>query len=49
MSETAELAIVGAEPAGVSAAVAVREHGIDVLVLDEQAAPAGRATATSRR
>ena len=42
MSETAELAIVGAGPAGMSAAIAAREHGIDVLVLDEQAAPGGQ-------
>ena len=42
MSETVELAIVGAGPAGMSAAVSAREHGIDVLVLDEQAAPGGQ-------
>ena len=42
MSEAVELAIVGAGPAGMSAAIAAREHGIDVLVLDEQAAPGGQ-------
>ena len=42
MSEAAELAIVGSGPAGMSAAVAAREHGIDVLVLDEQAVPGGQ-------
>ena len=42
MNETVELAIVGAGPAGMSAAIAAREHGIDVLVLDEQTAPGGQ-------
>ena len=42
MNETVELAIVGAGPAGMSAAIAAREQGIDVLVLDEQAAPGGQ-------
>ena len=42
MSETVGLAIVGAGPAGMSAAIAAREHGADVLVLDEQAAPGGQ-------
>ena len=42
VNETAELAIVGAGPAGMSAAVAAREHGIDTLVLDEQTAPGGQ-------
>ena len=42
MNEAAELVIVGAGPAGMSAAIAAREHGIDVLVLDEQAAPGGQ-------
>ena len=36
------LAVVGAGPAGMSAAIAACEHGADVLVLDEQAAPGGR-------
>ena len=42
MNEAAELAIVGAGPAGMSAAIVAREHGIDTLVLDEQAAPGGQ-------
>ena len=42
MSNVTELAIIGAGPAGMSAAIAAREHGIDVLVLDEQAAPGGQ-------
>ena len=42
MSETIGLAIIGAGPAGMSAAIAAREHGADVLVLDEQAAPGGQ-------
>ena len=36
------LAIIGAGPAGMSAAIAAREHGSDVLVLDEQPAPGGQ-------
>ena len=36
------LAIIGAGPAGMSAAIAARQHGADVLVLDEQAAPGGQ-------
>ena len=42
MNGAVELAIVGAGPAGMSAAITAREHGIDVLVLDEQAAPGGQ-------
>ena len=42
MSETVGLAIIGAGPAGMSAAIAAREHGADVLVFDEQAAPGGQ-------
>ena len=42
VSNMVELAIIGAGPAGMSAAIAAREHGIDVLVLDEQAAPGGQ-------
>ena len=42
MSETVDLAIIGAGPAGMSAAIAAREHGADVLVLDEQVAPGGQ-------
>ena len=42
MNETADLAIIGAGPAGMAAAIAAREHGVEVLVLDEQAAPGGQ-------
>ena len=42
MSDVVGLAIIGAGPAGMSAAIAAREHGTDVLVLDEQAAPGGQ-------
>ena len=42
MSVVVGLAIIGAGPAGMSAAIAAREHGADVLVLDEQAAPGGQ-------
>ena len=42
MSNLTELAIIGAGPAGMAAAIAAREHGIDVMVLDEQAAPGGQ-------
>ena len=41
MSETVDLAIIGAGRAGMSAAIAAREDGADVLVLDEQVAPGG--------
>lgn len=36
------LVIIGAGPAGLSAAVVAAEHGIDVALLDEQAAPGGQ-------
>ena len=42
MSEVVELAIVGAGPAGMAAALAACELGVEVLVLDEQAAPGGQ-------
>ena len=35
-------AIVGAGPAGISAAIEARSHGLTVLLLDENAAPGGR-------
>lgn len=41
MSET-ELLIVGAGPAGMAAAVTARQHGLDVLVIDDQPAPGGQ-------
>ena len=37
-----ELVIVGAGPAGMAGAVAAAEHGIDVLVIDEQAQGGGQ-------
>lgn len=37
-----DLAIVGAGPAGLAAAIEARRHGLSVLVLDEQAAPGGQ-------
>ncbi|KZM49559.1 FAD/NAD(P)-binding oxidoreductase [Labrenzia sp. OB1] len=37
-----DLLIVGAGPAGMSAAVVARRHGLDVLVVDEQSAPGGQ-------
>ena len=39
---TPDLLIVGAGPAGVSAAIQARTHGLSVLVLDENAGPGGR-------
>ena len=42
MSGVVGLAIIGAGPAGMFAAIAAREHGADVLVLDEQPAPGGQ-------
>ena len=42
MSNLTELAIIGTGPAGMAAAIAAREHGADVLVLDEQVAPGGQ-------
>ena len=42
MREVVDLAIVGAGPAGMSAALAACELGVEVLVLDEQAAPGGQ-------
>ena len=42
MSEVVDLVIIGAGPAGMSAAITAREHRIDVLLLDEQGAPGGQ-------
>ena len=41
-TRTADLIIVGGGPAGVSAAIEARSHGLSVLLLDENAAPGGR-------
>ena len=39
---TAELAVVGAGPAGVEAAVTAAGYGVDVVLIDEQPAPGGQ-------
>lgn len=40
--ETVDIAIIGAGPAGMSAAAAAAAHGLSVAVLDEQEAPGGQ-------
>jgi NADPH-dependent 2,4-dienoyl-CoA reductase/sulfur reductase-like enzyme len=40
--ETLDLAIVGAGPTGLAAAIEARRHGLSVAVFDEQAAPGGQ-------
>ena len=42
MSITLDVAVIGAGPAGLSAATALAENGASVLVLDEQPAPGGQ-------
>src|SRR5206468_3607160 len=42
MTTVVDVAIVGAGPAGLGAAIAARRHGLNVVVLDEQAAPGGQ-------
>ncbi|MBB3947428.1 MULTISPECIES: NAD(P)/FAD-dependent oxidoreductase [Rhizobium/Agrobacterium group] len=42
MSRQVDLLIVGAGPAGMSAAVVARRYGLDVLVVDEQPTPGGQ-------
>ncbi len=42
MTRRADLLIIGAGPAGMSAAIAARRYGLDVLVVDEQPAPGGQ-------
>ena len=37
-----DLAVIGAGPAGLSAAVTAAEHGVDTVVLDEQSGPGGQ-------
>jgi thioredoxin reductase/bacterioferritin-associated ferredoxin len=37
-----DLLIAGAGPAGMAAAIQARQHGLDVLVIDEQPAPGGQ-------
>jgi NADPH-dependent 2,4-dienoyl-CoA reductase/sulfur reductase-like enzyme len=40
--EQPDLLIIGAGPAGMSAAIEARRHGLSVLLLDEQASPGGQ-------
>lgn len=42
MRRRVDVLIVGAGPAGMSAAIVARRYGLDVLVVDEQAAPGGQ-------
>lgn len=42
MSRHVDLLIVGAGPAGMSAAIMAKRHGLDVLVVDEQPSPGGQ-------
>lgn len=42
MSRHVDILIVGAGPAGMSAAIVAKQHGLDVLVVDEQRSPGGQ-------
>jgi NADPH-dependent 2,4-dienoyl-CoA reductase/sulfur reductase-like enzyme len=42
LKERYELAVIGAGPAGMAAAITAAEIGVDTLVLDEQATPGGQ-------
>lgn len=42
MSETVDLAVIGAGPAGLAAATVAADHGLSVILLDEQPAPGGQ-------
>ncbi|MFO7921816.1 MAG: FAD-dependent oxidoreductase [Nioella sp.] len=42
MSDTVDLCVIGAGPAGLTAAARAAEGGLDVLLLDEQPAPGGQ-------
>lgn len=42
MSRRVDLLIIGAGPAGMSAAIMARRYGLDVLVVDEQMSPGGQ-------
>lgn len=42
MSGNVDLAIIGAGPAGMAAAITARRHGLTVAVIDEQPAPGGQ-------
>ncbi len=42
MSDSADLVVIGAGPAGLAAATTASEHGLSVVLLDEQPAPGGQ-------
>lgn len=42
MSQAADVCVVGAGPAGLAAAARLAEHGLEVLLLDEQPRPGGQ-------
>jgi len=42
MTETVDVCVVGAGPAGLAAAARAAEHGLRVVLLDEQARPGGQ-------
>ncbi len=42
MTETVDLAVIGAGPAGMAAATLAAEHGLDVVVYDDNAEPGGQ-------
>ncbi len=42
MMRRIDVLVVGAGPAGLSAAITARRHGLDVLLVDEQACPGGQ-------
>ena len=42
MRENRELVVIGAGPAGMSAAIAASASGVDVVVLDQRKAPGGQ-------
>ena len=42
MDRNMDLIVIGAGPAGLSAACAARACGLDVTLVDEQAAPGGQ-------
>ena len=42
MSESIDLAVIGAGPAGLAAATTASEHGLSVVLFDEQPAPGGQ-------
>lgn len=47
--QTVDLIVIGAGPAGMSAALEATRHGLSVVVLDEQGSPGGKSIATSSR